>query len=299
MVNYHLGIDIGGSEIKYALSDSKLDLLLSQSIPTPTSGLIPFKEALHSLIHEIIKSYSITSIGIATPGTIDQKTGKLFGVNPNLPFWTDRDPAAITPRELMIPTFADNDANLMTLAESDNYPDAKVVLGLTIGTGIGSGLTLDGRVYHGGSGAAMELGHTCVVAEGEPCNCGLQGCVEAYSSLTGIRKRAAKHIPAAISHSLKEILDVSGKDPRTRQVIQEGSLYLSRAIANAIILLDPDVVVIGGGCIDGGLYEISALESSIKSLLPVQNQNTLIRKAVYGNQAGVRGALILAIRSLL
>ncbi len=298
MITYHLGIDIGGSNIKYALGDNSGDIIFQSLIPTPTKDLNSFLHAIFSIIGDLRRDfahYPLASIGIASPGTIDRESGELRGVNPNLPFWTGIDPARMISRETGLPVFLDNDANLMTLAEASHYPKAKVVLGITVGTGIGSGLVIDGKVYHGGRGYALELGHTCVVPGGEICNCGLQGCVEAYSSLTGIRRRAGERHDLPADIPLKEIMAVAAVDPKIKEIVDRGEEMLCRGLANAIISFDPDVVVIGGGCMDGGLYEIESIrERLLNGLLPQVNLHTGIHPAIFGNQAGMIGALILA-----
>ena len=316
-----LGIDIGGSHIKYALGTRELGLLLSSSIPTPNNDLSSFKAAFRHIVETVHSSqplYQISAIGIGTPGTIDLVNREIRGVNPNLPFWTGQDPSSLIPKELGIPVVFDNDANLMALAESegcenqesvhlqgrspaihgfaeaDGCANQESVLGITVGTGIGSGFVYQGKIFHGGRGFAMELGHISMVPNGELCNCGLQGCLEAYSSLSGIRKRAAQLDPEFALLNPHALLELAGRNQELAQVIEEGRIMLCRALSNAIIILDPDRVIIGGGCMDGGLYSITSLEEDIRRLLPEVNQHSRISAAKLGNKAGVWGAIMLA-----
>ena len=296
-MNAFLGFDIGGSHIKYAFGTSELGLLLSDSIPTPTNDLSSFKAAfghIIAIVHAAVPQLTISAIGIGTPGTIDRRENRIRGINPNLPFWTDQDPRSLIPSALGIPVAFDNDANLMTLAESTCGDKHGTVLGITVGTGIGSGLVSSGRIFHGGRGFALELGHISMLPNGERCSCGLQGCLEAYSSLSGIRKRAGRFNPHFAELDLTELIQAAKLHPELAQVIEEGRFTLCRGIANAMILLDPDRVIIGGGCMDGGLYSIATLESDIRTLLPLVNQHSSISGAQMGNKAGVWGAIILA-----
>ena len=292
-----LGIDIGGSHLKYALGSRELGLLISSSIPTPTSDLSSFKAAFRQIVETVHSSqpdHRISAIGIGTPGTIDLERGQIRGVNPNLPFWTGQDPASLIPKELSIPVACDNDANLMALAEAFECEDQQAILGITVGTGIGSGFVYKGKIFHGGRGFAMELGHVCMVPDGALCNCGLQGCLEAYSSLSGIRKRAAALDRAYAKLDPLALLELAGRNQELAALIEEGRIMLCRALSNAIITLDPKQLIIGGGCMDGGLYSISSLEHDIRALLPEVNQHLEVKSAKLGNQAGVWGAIMLA-----
>ncbi|HQQ67726.1 MAG TPA: ROK family protein, partial [Candidatus Cloacimonadota bacterium] len=144
-MSHYLGIDIGGTAIKYAIGYPGKESVLSSLISTPKTSLPDFLAATRALISSLIRDYPIQGIGIATPGTIDRQSGKLKGVNPNLPWWTDVSPLLIVPDEYRHIAFCDNDANLMTLAEAKGSP--AFVLGVTIGTGIGSGFVMNNAVY--------------------------------------------------------------------------------------------------------------------------------------------------------
>lgn len=298
-MDYYLGFDIGGTAIKYAIGNPGSELLFNSSIPTPQSGLKDFIAVFHRLIEALMLEYRhlhIRGIGIATPGMIDRSTGLLQGVNPNLPWWVNISPLEVVPELYREMAVCDNDANLMALAEANGLSGR--VLGITLGTGIGSGYVQDGIIQHGSRGFAMEIGHICVKNAGLLCNCGLSGCLEAYSSVSAIQKAAALLDPRYRECELGELLQNGRQDARLQEIIKTGREYFCMALATACMLLDPDAIVIGGGGMDAGLYDISELEQGIRArTLPVY-QHSIIRKARMGNQAGVRGAILLATRQV-
>lgn len=295
-MSYYLGIDIGGTAIKYAIGNPGEKPAHSSLIPTPKSSLPDFLAATRALISSLIRDYPIRGIGIATPGTIDRQSGKLQGVNPNLPWWTDVSPLLIVPDEYRHIAFCDNDANLMTLAEA--HGTSAFVLGVTIGTGIGSGLVANNAVYHGSRGFALELGHIAVAVDSVKCNCGLKDCLEAHSSVTAILKAAAQLNAKYQDKSLSEIILAAEHDPDLAAIISRAKHYLCKGLATVCMLLDPDLIILGGGGMDAGLYDIPEISEELRSATALVNHHTEIRKATLGNQAGVMGAIYLAAQSL-
>lgn len=298
MSKHYLGFDIGGTAIKYAIGSPGAEPLLISSIPTPKADLKGFIHSFHQLIDSLMREYQhleISGIGIATPGTIDLESGLLKGVNPNLRWWVNISPLEVVPlryRELAV---CDNDANLMALAEA--YGVKGSVLGITVGTGIGSGFVIDGKIYHGSRGFAMELGHIVVQRDGLTCNCGLEGCLEAYSSVTAIQKAAARINPKYSTCELRELLVDARHDQQLQIIIERSREYLAIGLATACMILDPDLIILGGGGMDAGLYSIAEIEKSVRAKTSEVNHHTQIRKATMGNQAGVMGAMLLAAQS--
>ena len=300
-----LGLDIGGSSIKYGWG-CKSGLQFFGSIHHQEKSLAGFKQSIGLILEECRQKVGldrIGAVGIGTPGTIDLQSSKLVGVNPNLPFWTDLDPRDLIPPDLNIPVFCDNDANVMCLAEAWLRGPDKKVAGITVGSGIGCGFVIDGKIYRGAHGYAMELGHTTSFADGVPCFCGRNGCLEAYTSVEGLKRRM-QNIPGAedklfADSGLRELLDFSQDRIEARRIIQEGLKTLAQGISDLVVILDPDVVVLGGGAMDGGLYSFEELVQTAKSFMPLQNaERTSVEKALEGNRAGVLGAVILASQGL-
>ena len=296
----YLGFDIGGSSVKWGYGNCQQGVLRFESSAI-TSKDLPCLKAVFSHILTTVDSdiglRSIHGIGIGTPGTIDRLSGKIHGTNPNLPFWTDICPAILIPSDTGIKVFYDNDANLMALGEATLREGVSDLVGITVGSGIGSGFVTGGKLFHGAHGYGMEFGHVTVLRDGELCNCGRAGCLEAYASVDGIKRRASRldKYPEAASWDLRDLLKLAKQDARLRDLIQEGEYYLALALTDLIVLLDPKIIVLGGGGIDGRLYSHARIEDLIRERLPLVNQAFVkVETAQAGNQAGVLGAIAYA-----
>lgn len=329
----YLGIDIGGSAFKYGWGNAEQGLLSYHRLDLANNSLAAMRAATAEILQRVetaLGTDAIAAIGIGSPGTINRKTGLLMGVNPNLPEWTNLLPASIVhdyvqqnsslrkgnvhqePQDKSrgtyqqskthdhwdIPVYADNDANLMALAEAHLLPHKTSVIGITVGSGIGSGFVYNGHIFHGASGFAMELGHVTVVDRGLLCNCKRSGCLEAYSAVNGMRRRIKEVCPVSRSQTMGEILQLCKYDPEANEILLEGVAHLGRAIANLVIMLDADAVILGGGVVELDGYPTQILEDIILDHLPAINKADLtIKKAEMGNSAGVMGAIILAEQS--
>ena len=301
-LKYILGLDIGASSIKYGWGDCQQGLQHYAKKELSLKSLSFLKETVHSILRECDSMCgldNILAIGIGTPGTIDTQSGKIAGTNPNLPFWSGHSPAELIPSELNIPVYYDNDANLMCLAEAWQRKLSGKVIGITVGSGIGSGMVDAGKVYRGAHGYAMELGHVIATPGGAICTCGRKGCLEAYASVDGLRRRI-EALPG-FSHlsgkniSLIEMLKLREQYPEVDSLVQEGRFQLARALSDLIVVLDPDVIVVGGGAMDAGLYSLEVLTKDIYEMLPLVNLPHLrLDMALEGNRAGTMGAVILA-----
>ncbi len=297
-----LGLDIGGSSVKYGWGTCQAGLQYFNKLDHEQKSLSHLTDTVRQILDICAREIGwdrIASIGIGTPGTLDRCSGKIVGVNPNLPFWVNLNPCDLITSELKIPVSCDNDANLMCLAEAWMRGSHGSVAGITVGSGIGCGLVVEGRVYHGAHGFAFELGHVTSIPGGALCSCGRKGCLEAYAAVEGLRKRIME-LPEAEniiieSSGLTDIISFSRTNSAAASFIREGMEVLARGISDLIVLLDPDTVVIGGGAMDGGLYPWAELKAAIYSFLPPLNaEHTTLEQALEGNRAGVLGAIILA-----
>ena len=296
-MDYYLGLDIGGSSIKNGLEDAEGQLILFSSIPLRERSLAEFRAITRDILH-ICQSYTldgaIAAIGIGSPGQIDHRRGIIIGNNPNLPFWTMISPTAIMPEDLDLKVVFDNDANLMALGEASHYPAGHNVLGVTIGSGIGCGFCIGGKVFGGSRGYAMELGHITSIIDGAACNCGRYGCLEAYSSLNGMRNRLCEIGYKANDWNFVQLLQAAELDKEVKAILDKGIELFSLALANLMIILEPDHLVIGGGASEIPLYPVQELIDKIQSLLPPELTDISIDLAKQGNKAGVLGAIRLA-----
>ncbi|MCB5252073.1 MAG: ROK family protein [Candidatus Cloacimonadaceae bacterium] len=291
----YLGIDIGASSFKYGVGDSKHGLQCFDTIRIKEKSLSAFQEIIAQiLVH--VQDQEISGIGIGSPGTLRMPEGKLVGVNPNLPFFVGLSPRELIPKGFDLPVYVDNDANLMALAEANSY-NCSEAIGLTIGSGIGCGIVINGEIYHGAHGFASEAGHCIMIFDGEECSCGQRGCLEAYSSVEGIRRRLQRRGLPYHALELPELIALRAVKQELYKVIEEGENLLIRAVANLITLLDPQKVILGGGGMDLGLYDIKRINRLAPKYLPkAHSQAAICVLAGFGNRAGVLGAITLCER---
>ena len=295
-MNISLGIDIGGSSFKYGLGNCEVGLQYYQILNLPEKNLNTFLSVAAKMFNDVDNQFGLNKlkgIGIGIPGAIDKITGCAIGTNPNLPFWVNHSPLELIPDNCKLPLAFDNDANLMALSEANSYCK-QYAIGVTIGSGIGCGIISDGQILHGANGYAGELGHICVVDNGAKCNCGKNGCLEAYSSVEGLRNLLAIHNPLYAKLDLPTLVATKETDPLVNEYCKQGKQLLSIALAGLATCLDPEIIILGGGAMDFDLYYISEIEKDILELLPKAHRAKIsITKAKNGNKAGVLGSIKL------
>ncbi|MCB5270317.1 MAG: ROK family protein [Candidatus Cloacimonetes bacterium] len=294
----YLGIDIGASSFKYGVGISKLGLQCFDTIWFKEKSLSAFQEITAEILDRV-QDQDISGIGIGSPGTISRPEGKIVGLNPNLPFFSGLSPKELIPKGFELPVLVDNDANLMALAEA-NLHNSSYTVGITVGSGIGCGIVLGGNVYHGAHGFASEAGHCIMISGGEKCSCGQNGCLEAYSSVDGLRRRLERRGLPYHDLSLPQLIALRANEKELDRIICEGEDILIRAVANLATLLDPQIVVLGGGAMELGLYDINRIKEAVPPYLPeAHRQRFRCALAGYGNRAGVMGAIIMCERNTL
>jgi len=309
-----IGIDLGGTFIKYALGHENGEIIAEGKRPTRADGsneviLNDIADAIFKMI-QLAKSNRLkpSVIGIGTPGCVDVKEGFLKGGTPNFKYWSQVPIAAEIMERVKIKTFADNDANLMALAESrfgagmgcDN------LICLTIGTGIGGGIIINKDIYRGSQFAGAELGHMSIKYNGKPCPCGGRGCLERYASATAICDyylRLTKKEGDLINENeitVKKIFTfLKEGDKRAEKTIDETTYYLGMGIANFINIFNPDRVIIGGGVAGAGSVYIKRIEKvAYQFAMPNATKSLKIVKAKLGNNAGYLGALAFAFQQM-
>lgn len=313
---YFIGVDLGGTNIKFGIVSEKgkalyKGMLSAQANLGREAILNNIKKAVEeSLTFAKGKKIKIKGIGVGSPGTVNLISGKIEGSCPNLPQMVNVNLKKWLSHYFKFPIFVDNDANLMALAESKfgaakGYKDA---LCLTIGTGIGGGIILDGNLFHGSSFAGAEFGHMTICYNGRRCNCGGIGCLEMYASAPGMVKDAINLLrrnEKSIIHKLikrdldrlttEVIFEAERKgDVLASEVVNQACAHLGAGIASAINLLNPQIVVIGGGVSEGGNNFIQRIEKEVKRrAFPTATKHLKIVKAKLGNAAGFIGAATL------
>ncbi|HBN85724.1 MAG TPA: glucokinase [Clostridiales bacterium] len=314
---YYLGIDVGGMSIKVGIVDQNGSILVKDKFHTGNER--SYQEIIRDIgefsVNMIEKSgvgiENIKSVGIGIPGTPDCKNGVLIYANNlsfrNVPFREDLK------KYFNCPIYIDNDANVAALAEAvaGVCKDASISMTITLGTGVGSGLVIDGKVYGGFNYAAPEIGHMVIVEDGYLCTCGRYGCWEAYASATGLirmTKDIAQRFPGSEIHRICNH-DLGNVDARTAfqakragdfaatLVIQRFTKHLATGIVNLINLFQPEILAIGGGLSKEGDYLMDDVKkivySEIYSKDPVPQCR--IEYAKMGNDAGIVGAAFLGL----
>ncbi len=302
---YIIGIDLGGTNLKVALFDLNFRFKAKKFHST---GNFACREALTAGIAgaalQIIKDHKlekkdILGIGLGLPGPIDVESGVVHFF-PNIPGWINVPLRAFLEKMTGIPVFIDNDANLMCLAEY-KLGAAKGALNavcLTLGTGVGGGLIIEGKLFRGSSFAAGEIGHIPINEKGPACGCGGTACLESYIGnrriAALIKKIFKKDIP------LEEVSRMAEKNNQKAIKVWEyvgGKLGL--ALAGVVNLLNPDRIVIGGGVAEAGEVLFSKVEETIISkAMVVQAKKVKVFKAKLGNNAGMLGAALLVKEQL-
>ncbi|HGD2424765.1 TPA: ROK family glucokinase [Streptococcus agalactiae] len=312
-----LGIDLGGTTIKFGILTLEGEVQEKWAIETNTleNGRHIVSDIVESLKHRL-SLYGLTKddflgIGMGSPGAVDRTSKTVTGAF-NLNWADTREVGSVIEKEVGIPFFIDNDANVAALGErwvgaGANNPD---VVFVTLGTGVGGGVIADGNLIHGVAGAGGEIGHMIVDPEnGFTCTCGNKGCLETVASATGVvrvaRQLAEQYegssaIKAAIDNgdtvTSKDIfIAAEDGDKFANSVVERVSRYLGLAAANISNILNPDSVVIGGGVSAAGEFLRSRVEKYFVTFaFPQVKKSTKIKIAELGNDAGIIGAASLA-----
>ena len=306
---YVIGVDLGGTKIYTALVDLEGNIIKEKTVETLAhEGEQAVMGRIVDTINYVIDGTDkdlIKSIGIGSPGPLDVKNGIIIE-NSNLPF---KNFAIVkTIKETYdLPTYLDNDANVATLGEFmfGAGKGTENMVFITASTGIGGGAVLNGKLFRGSTGNALEVGHMTVATEGPRCGCGNLGCAEALGSGTAIGKRAKEAVLSNVVTSLKNYENVTAKevfkeaangDRVAKNILNTSLTYLGIAVANTITNFDPEKVVVGGGVVNGGDIVIDTIRNVVEErCMAAFVENCTIEKAVLGGKAGVLGAAALAI----
>lgn len=299
-MKYIIGIDLGGTNLKVALFDHRLKVKDMQVLSTRA---FKTKEGLIKIIIDSIKDIirrnklstrEILGVGLGLPGPVDAKKG-IVHFFPNIPGWNEVPLKKILKNRLSLPIFIDNDVNLMALAEyrAGAAKNSRNAVCLTLGTGIGAGIIIEGRLYRGSSDTAGEIGHIPINEKGPACNCGGSACIESYVGNLRIINLASKIFKRKIG--LEELSDLAGKRNRLAlKIWRQVGEKLGIALAGVTNLLNPDCIVIGGGVANAGRILFDSIRDTIKQrAMTIPAQHVKILKAKLGNSAGLIGAALL------
>ncbi len=309
-----IGIDVGGTNVKIALVNDEGKILYSNSVPTRAEMGYEYtvnniKQAIYDLLKETkLESKDIQGIGFGFPGQVDYKAGIVRNA-PNIPGWVEIPIAKIFEDEFHIPTRVDNDVRCAALGEL-NYGAGKGcenLICITVGTGIGSGLVVNGKLVRGASNAAGEIGHIKLQMNGGPiCGCGDTGCLEAFASGPAIVALAEDYIKGGKSTKYRELANgapitpyivceaAKAGDPVAQRIFTIIGEYIGIGMASVVNLLNPEKIIIGGGVADAGEYLLNPLSETLKKrAMKIAGETVKIVHAELGNTAGVIGASLL------
>lgn len=309
---YRAGIDLGGTNIKAGIVDENQKILVEDSVPTRVER--PYQEIIKDMA-DLVKNLlnkihatdaELSGVGVGSPGTVDAANGVVLYSN-NFD-WDNIPLAAELGKYFTCPIKVSNDANCAALGEvkAGAAREIKNAILITLGTGVGGGVIIDGQVFEGAHAGGAELGHTSLIFGGELCTCGRRGCVEAYVSATGLireAKRAAEKDPQSVMNELckGDLSNMNGKipfdaaeqkDPAGMKVVNDYITYLGESIANYVNIFRPDVILLSGGVCNQKEKLTEPLTGYIKTKCFGGEKAFIpeVRCAILGNSAGIIGA---------
>jgi glucokinase len=338
MPNFSIGVDLGGTNLRIAAVNQQGDLMEKVTLGTRVAlgkdhVIGEMCDAIRVLAAKYASTFALQGIGIGVPGIIDMKTGMLRE-SPNLPGWAETPVRAEIERLLGTRVILENDANVAALGEKwlGAARDVDDMAMLTLGTGVGGGIVLQGRIWHGMTGMAGEFGHMTVEPEGPPCGCGNRGCVEQYASATAVVRMAREAIASGRAPGLARAassdpefsskaiynLAIQG-DAEAKKIFGRVGRALGICIANLVNAFNLNMYVIGGGASSAWeafspfifqelrqrslVYAATAPASPLSGgggsgrLGPEGSTKTIITLALLGSDAGLYGAAQLPLTS--
>lgn len=314
---YYLGIDLGGTNIAVGVVDENNNIVIKDSVPTKAQRpaeeiVIDMANLCRDLLERAgIPLSEVAYAGIAAPGSIDPEEGRVVYAN-NLPF-RDFPIADLLRKHLssIEKVYLENDANAAAYGEAlaGAARGTRYAVMITLGTGLGGGIVIDGKVYSGFNYAGAELGHIVIEYDGKPCTCGRKGCWESYSSATGLIRMTKEKMSETKDTLMWEMAEgsldnVSGKtafaamkegDRAAAEVVDMYISYLACGITNIINIFQPEVLCIGGGVCREGDYLVKPLLEKVNAEQYTRDlkKQTEIKIAELGNDAGIIGAAAL------
>lgn len=312
---YRIGVDLGGTNIATGVIDENNKIIgrgkVKTRAPRPAEAIFDsIKEAVDmAVVNAGINYDEIVSVGIGTPGSVNKDTGAIEFSN-NLKFHNVPAKAMLEER-LKKPVYLENDANAAALGEAvaGCGNDVKNFVAVTLGTGVGSGIIIDGKIYRGSNFCGGEMGHMVINVDGIPCNCGRKGCWEKYASATALVSQAVEAMQGNKESLLWQTCDgdlnkVEGKtifealdmgDATAKAVVDRYLYYVAVGLANVINALQPEAVCIGGGISGQGEKILQPIREMVKAerYSVYAEKQAAILPAALGNDAGIIGAALL------
>lgn len=317
--DYVVGVDLGGTKILAGVFDSSLENIGSSKLSTKSQrGVEAVIDRVARCVQDAVDEADLTmkqvvGVGIGAPGAVDFDAGTVIFA-PNMEGWKDVALKKQLEKALSVPVFVENDCNIAALgvfaAELKSKPTSMV--GIFVGTGIGGGLVVNGQLYSGHGHTAGEIGHMVIEVGGPKCGCGNKGCFEALASRTAIFQRIKAGVKDGEKTILTDMLGPDLEDLRSGdlrkairrgdkfvdKVIEDASEYIGVAVANLVNILNPEVVVLGGGVIEALEDEMMSviIETAKDYAMPGTMKDVEIVASKLGDHAGITGGAVLARR---
>jgi len=308
-----IGIDVGGTKVLGGVVDESGQVLTTARKDTPRQGGSALTQTIADVAKELLEQHSVSSVGVSAAGFVssDRKT---MLATPNIADWNGVDLDGQLTKLIGLPVVIENDANAAAWGEAKfgAGKNQDHMMMLTVGTGIGGGIVVNGALYRGAYGIAAEFGHMRVVPEGHICGCGARGCFEQYASGNALLRHAREAINASpevarnlLSRGDGTVAGLTGQaitdaardgDPVALAAFNTTGQWLGAGIASLAVLLDPACVVIGGGVIDAGEILLKPTRESLERNMPFAGKHPYpqIIAAQLGNEAGLVGVADLA-----
>jgi glucokinase len=308
-----IGIDVGGTKVLGGVVDESGKVLTTARKDTPRQGGSALTQTIADVAKELLQQHSVASVGVSAAGFVssDRKT---MLATPNIAHWNGVDLDHQLVELIGLPVVIENDANSAAWGEAKfgAGKNQNHMMMLTVGTGIGGGIVVNGALYRGAFGIAAEFGHMRVVPEGHICGCGARGCFEQYASGNALLRHAREAINASpevarnlLSRGDGTVAGLTGQaiteaardgDPVALAAFNTTGQWLGAGIASLAVLLDPACVVIGGGVIDAGEILLKPTRESLERNMPFASKHPYpeIIAAQLGNEAGLVGVADLA-----
>ena len=313
-----VGVDFGATKIYAGVFTSNLNLVGAAKMTTKAvRGSASVLDRIARCVKDVVDECDLTmdkirAVGIGAPGAVDPETGKLI-VAPNLG-WEDVPLQKELEKRLALPVAIANDANaaLVGVYEEELHSKPQHVLGIFIGTGIGGAFIINGELYSGARHCAAEVGHMIMDIDGPKCGCGRLGCFEAFASRTAIFLKLKQAIADGQKTILTEMLGekleglrsgdlrkaIQKGDKLVAKTVEEAAKYTGLAVASLMNLLNPEVIVLGGGLIEA-LSDVmmpAIIKTATSQALPGTSTDVQIKDTILGDKAGIFGAAVLARR---
>ncbi len=318
--DFLIGVDLGGTKILAGVFNAKFELKGTTKLSTKADrGVGAVTERIARCVKDAVDECDLSlkqvrGIGIGAPGAVDSESGRVIFA-PNLPGWKDVPLKKELEKALDVPVFLGNDCNVCTLGTFDREYKSKPkhLVGIFIGTGIGGGIVANGQLYCGHNLTAGEIGHMVIEVNGPKCGCGNRGCFEALASRTAIFRKIQSAVKDGQKTILTDMLGPELSDMRSgdlrkairkgdkfvEKVVEEAAEYAGIGVANLINILNPEIVVVGGGVIEALENEFmpALLKSAKEHVMPGTMEGIEIEASKLGDHAGITGAAVLARRA--